>query len=264
MALNLAIIGDGSIASDLRGYLRDHSEIRLLGAVSRHELSAQSVAEGVRRLEFEAALRDSDVIVEAAGVNAVGEYGSRIVAAGKDFLVTSIGAFADPRLRKTVLDAGPGRVFPTTGAIGGLDLLAAAAASEGIDRVHLQTRKKPAALLQVWMSDAERKQLLSCEDELALFQGSPAEAISRYPASLNVAVALGLAVGDLEKVLVTLTADPAAELTEHIISAEGDSGSYRFEIRNQPSTRQPSSSGLTARSLLAGLLRLVHPAGRFI
>lgn len=264
MALNLAIIGDGAIATDLRGYLVGRSELCLLGLLSRHELSPETRREGVVRLGLEEALVSADVVVEAAGVTAVAEYGSQIVAAGKDFLVTSIGAFADPTTRKAVLECGPGRVFPTTGAIGGLDLLAAAAASGGIDRVLLETRKKPAALQQSWMSEQERKGLLAAAEPHTIFSGSPAEAISKFPASLNVAVALGLAVGDLAKVRVSLIADPAATLTAHLITASGASGEYRFQIRNQPNVRQASSSGLTARSLLAGLLRLAEPAGKFI
>ncbi|AJT41151.1 aspartate dehydrogenase domain-containing protein [Psychromicrobium lacuslunae] len=264
MALNLAIVGDGAIATDLRGYLTAHQQLRLLGLLSRHELSAETQQQGVPRLSFEQVLESADVVVEAAGVKAVAEYGPRIIDAGKDFLVTSIGAFADSATRRAVLEGGPGRAFPTTGAIGGLDLLSAAAASGGIDWVQLETRKQPAALKQAWMSEQELEDLLDAVEPSIIFSGSPAEAITKFPASLNVAVALGLAVGDLAKVRVSLVADPAARLTEHLITASGGSGEYHFQIRNQPNPRQPSSSGLTARSLLAGLLRLAEPAGKFI
>ncbi|NYE94526.1 aspartate dehydrogenase [Psychromicrobium silvestre] len=264
MALNLAMIGDGAIATALRNHLNGYPQLKLVGIVSRHPLSARSERDGVSRLDLDQALDSAEVLVEAAGVDAVGEYGARIISAGKAFLVTSIGAFADPLVRAAVLESGPGRTFPTTGAIGGLDLISAAAASGGITTVNLETRKKPAALIQDWMDTGQRSELLQSVRPVTVFSGTPAEAIAKFPASLNVAVALGLATGDLERVRVRLIADPQAELTEHLITAEGAAGEYCFQIRNQPDPEQPRSSGLTARSLLAGLLRLAEPSGKFI
>ncbi|GAA1050203.1 aspartate dehydrogenase domain-containing protein [Arthrobacter russicus] len=258
MVLKVAMIGDGSVSRDLRGYLAASGRFEVLG-VQRRQTEAGAAGEQFGRL-----LDAADVFVEAAGVAAVAEYGPRVVQAGKDLLVTSVGAFIDPALRRSVLHSGPGRVHLSSGAIGGLDLIRAAAASGGIDSVHLETRKRPVALLQEWMTAAERERITGSLEPQLLFEGNPAEAISRFPGSLNVAVALGLAVGDMDRVSISLIADPEAELTQHLITAGGAAGEYVFRIANQPSPAQPRSSGLTARALYSGLLRLTEPGGNFV
>lgn len=257
MVLKAAIIGDGAVSRELRGYLAGSSGIEVVGVLGRHGVLDLPEA------DFDDLLARAEVFVEAASVRAVAEFGPRLIRAGKDFLVTSVGAFADPQLRHTVLQAGPGRTFPSSGAIGGLDLIRAAAASGGLDSVHLETRKKPAALIQEWMTEEERAEIASTTVPIGLFHGTPAEAISQFPASLNVAVALGLALGDMDRVSIILVADPEAALTQHLVTATGPAGEYSFRIANQPSTTQPRSSGLTARALYAGLLDLAEPRGQF-
>ena len=84
-----------------------------------------------------------------------------------------------------------------------------------------------------------------------MFRGSPREAAKAFPRSLNIAATVSLAVDDFDKVEVVLVADPAADLTTHLIEAEGATGEYRFEIRNHPSPTNPRTSGVVpfARSL---------------
>lgn len=61
-------------------------------------------------------------------MHAARDIGSRVVVAGKNLLLVSVGALADPELSGALLARGPGRTFISSGAIGGLDILAAAAA----------------------------------------------------------------------------------------------------------------------------------------
>lgn len=258
MARKVVIIGDGSVSKDLQSYLVGQSQLDLVGVFGR-----QCGADG-QSGDLTELCAQGDLFVEAAGVAAVAEFGPALIAAGRDLLVASVGAFADPALRQAVLYSGPGRAYPTSGAIGGLDLISAAAASGGIDSVHLATRKKPVALVQDWMPTAQRTSLLALREAELLFSGSPAEAIAKFPASLNVAVALGLASGSMDTVSIDLIADPVVELTEHRIRAVGAAGEYDFQIRNLPNPEQPSSSGLTARALYSGLLRLAEPGGKFV
>lgn len=261
MSLSYAIIGDGAVSRELRRHAASHPELHFVGVIVRDD-DADPV--GAPRLSLDEALDRVDLVVEAAGVGAVIEHGPIIVADGTDLLVTSVGAFADAGTRASVLESGPGRTYLTTGAIGGLDLLVAAGRSGGLDHIELTTRKTPGALVQASMPDAERARILAATTPTELFRGAPTEAIERFPASLNVAVALGLAVGDLDAVTVVLVADPDAVLTEHDIRAHGVSGEYCFTVRNEPSPEHPSSSGLTARALLAGLRRIAAPAGHFV
>lgn len=248
--LCFAILGSGAIATEVLRLLAElgdaSSLLEFVGTVTRDPAS------------LDAALTRADVIVEAASVAAVGEYGPRIIGAGVDLVVASLGAFAAPDALSALRGAGAGRVLLTSGAIGGLDLLASAGRTGGLDRVLVQSRKSPTALVQQWMSASERANLLALAAPRTIFSGTPAEAIERFPASLNVAVAVGLAVGDPSLVRVELVADPEASLTTHAIAAAGAAGEYSFTIRNAPLPARPASSGLTARALVANLLQLAE------
>ena len=116
MALNIALIGYGGIASRVAPAVRDMDDVQLVGAIVR--TPGPAADDGVAELSLEDALaedvqadsvpadgapgRPVDLFVEAAGVPAVAEYGPRIVAAGRDLLITSVGALADPQLRRAL------------------------------------------------------------------------------------------------------------------------------------------------------------------
>lgn len=246
--LRFAIIGDGAIAQEILRLVDAvpgaASALSFVGHVTR---STQSLTEALTRAEL---------IVEAAGVGAVSEHGPRIVGAGRDLVVASIGAFADPALLPRLRSSGTGRVHLTSGAIGGLDLLAAAGRTGGLDGVKIQSRKLPDSLVQPWMEAEQRAHLAALRDPELLFSGTAEEAIERFPSSLNVAVAVQLAAGPDVPLVVELIADPAAALTEHEISASGDAGEYALTIRNAPLEARPASSGLTARALVGDLIRI--------
>lgn len=187
-----------------------------------------------------------DVIVECAGVPAAARYGPAVIAAGQPLVLTSVGALADPETREGLL-AGPGRLHVTNGAIGGLDVLEAAAQAGGLDTVEITTSKEATGLIRPWMSQQEvdRLRTLRAEDgPLTVFIGNPAEAIEKFPANVNIAVALAWATRGLPHSLTNVDAsrtDPAS---------------------SDPTSTDPAStappSGLTDADLLATALERVR------
>lgn len=293
MTLNIALIGYGGIASRVAAAVRDMHDVELVGALVR--TPGQAADDGVAELSLNDALADGaaergadadsqperhvdaggesarrvDLFVECAGVPAVTEYGPAIVAAGKDLLITSVGALADPQLRRTLLDDGPGRVYVTNGAIGGLDILAGAARDGGLDSVVLETRKAPASLIQPWMDEDLTERLRGgsairdgkTTEPIVLYEGDVAGAIDKFPANLNVAVALAHATGMWEDTVVKLIADPVADQTKHTITAAGASGTYQFEITNNPLPDSPATSGIVVDSVITGIRTIAGESG---
>ena len=260
MTARVSVIGAGAIGRPVIDALAagalDGAE--LVGVVNNVPTSGLPVPQ----LRLADALEASDVVVECAGQPVVARHGLEILAAGKDLLVTSVGALADPELAARLRAAGPGRMVLTSGAIGGIDLLVSAAAYGPIHTASVTTSKLPAALLQPWMDDATQERIRTTTEPVEVFAGNAAEAARFFPRSLNVAAAVGLAVGDMELVKVRLVADPDAPLTSHVIEATGESGSYRFEIRNRPSPDNPRTSGVVPHAVLRSLSVLVgRPAG---
>lgn len=224
-----------------------------------------------------------DVIVECAGVPAAAQLGPSAIASGRPLVLTSVGALAAPEARAGLL-AGPGRLHVTNGAIGGLDVLEAAAQAGGLGSVEITTSKEASGLIRPWMSESEAERLRGLRPEdgpLTVFDGNPAEAIEKFPANVNIAVALAWATrglgsaapasdsgaraastetapehtdadllgASLERVRVVLHAVAGQTQSAHRIRASGSAGEFAFDIRSTPSPENPATSGLTALSV---------------
>jgi aspartate dehydrogenase len=260
MTKRIAVVGAGSIG-------RPVIDAIAAGALAGVELVAvvsdvPVTGIGVPQLRMAAAIEQCDVVVECAGQPVVVQYGVAVLEAGRDLLVTSVGALADPALASALAQAGPGRMLLTPGAIGGVDLLASAAAHGDIHAASVTTTKLPSALLQPWMDDGTQQRIQETTTPIEVFHGSAREAARYFPRSLNVAATVGLAIGDLDRVDVRLIADPRAALTNHTIEVDGDAGSYRFEISNRPSPQNPRTSGVVPQAVLRSLsILLGHATG---
>lgn len=244
----VGVLGYGAIGSVVAAQLASGSVAgaRLEGVILRR----QHPGPEHEQLGMQQALKRCDLVVECAGQQAVREHAVRILEAGVDLLASSMGALADPVLAAQVQAAGPGRLISTAGAIGGLDLLGAAARMGGIEQVLVTTRKLPATLVQPWMDARRRRELEQASGPVEVFNGPAAVAAREFQKSLNVAAAVALTVGDWDAVQVRLLADPAAELTEHLIEAHGPAGEYSFSVKNYPSPRNPRTSGIVPWALL--------------
>lgn len=210
---------------------------------------------------FDEALGRCDLIVEAAGQGVVREWGERVLACGVDLLVASTGALTDQELAKRLLDAGPGRVYFTGGAVGGLDLLQAVRALGPLDDVRLTTTKLPSTLEQPWMGEALRTRLRTASGPVEVMSGTARDVPAKFPKSTNVAASVALAVGDADAVRVRVVADPAAEHTRHVVEATGAHGSYRFEVAHLPDPGNPATSQVVPYAVLRSLAALAGRSG---
>ena len=143
---------------------------------------------------LEAMLADgAEVVAECAGHGAVRQHGAAVLAAGRELVVISSGALADDALRASLEDAmrrGGGRLSLPAGAVGGIDVLAAARLS-GLESVTYTGRKPPRA----WKgTQAERAiDLESLSEPSVFFEGSAREAATLYPQNANVAATIAMA-----------------------------------------------------------------------
>ncbi len=235
--IRVAVLGYGAIGARVSKSL-DSGEVAgaiLAGIITSSPERAAS--RGYRVITVHEALTDCDLVVECATGARLRSLGPKLIQGGVDLLPASLGALAEPNLRKAIMEAGPGRCYLTAGAIGGLDILGAAAANHGLDSVSLTSTKLASTLVQPWMSHEQAERLRNTDKPFALFDGSVQEAIKLFPASLNVGVAIAAATGMWEEVRVQLVADPRAILTNHRIRASGSSGSTTSRL---PTSRSPT------------------------
>lgn len=200
--------------------------------------------------------RKPDIIAEAAGHTAVTELGSKILSGGVDFLITSAGALASAQLRETLDEAGragQSRWHVCAGAIGGLEILAAAQLS-GINEVFYTSRKPPNAWLG---TPAETLIELATLDEAATFYEGDANGAARdYPQNANVAATVALAGAGFEKTRVRLIADPAVSQNVHEITIRSGCADVEIRIAGKPSPDNPKTSLTTGYALAARLLQM--------
>jgi aspartate dehydrogenase len=193
------------------------------------------------------------VIVETAGHDAVREHAERVLAAGSDFVCVSVGALADAALRERLVEAarrGGSRLIVPSGAIGGLDLLRAAAES-GIDEVLVEQRKPPAVLLPA-------AEAAAVEAPLVVFEGSVADVVARFPKTTNVAAAVALAGIGFEATRIRVVADPSLDANQVSLWARGAFGELSLRLDNVAS-RNPGTSAVVIDSVVAALRRLTEP-----
>ncbi|WP_241387705.1 aspartate dehydrogenase domain-containing protein [Rhodococcus sp. CH91] len=244
--ISVCVVGTGAIGQSVIDALRDGKvpNARLTGVLN----SRSSVA------EVDAAIEAADVIVEASTSRAARELVPRVMRSGKDVIVCSCGVFAERGIDVRSVEAGAGRVLLPTGAVGGFDVLAAAARAGTRDaRVTHTTIKRPRAL------GIEH----SSQDRREVFRGSAREAALAFPRTSNASVALALATLGLDRVEVVVVADPTATSTRHVIEWESPVGRYELTFVNSV---EPSSGGRTSAitawsviELLASLARGVGP-----
>jgi aspartate dehydrogenase len=254
--MRVGLIGLGAIGRGVCDLVRARGDnLELVGALVAHPIRKRSDAAPTLCADLEQLLGLSpDVVVEAAGHEALRCLGPRVLEHGIDLLMVSVGARADPeteRARTLAACAGRSRAVVVSGAIGALDAIASAAQG-GLDSVTHTTRKPPRALL-----DTEEARQLRQPREL--FRGSAREGALRFPESINVAAAVSLAGIGLDRTEVCVIADPGVDRNVHEVVARGSFGELRFEIRNIPSDDNPKTGRLVAMSVVHALKRHKAP-----
>ena len=202
-----------------------------------------------------------DLVVEAAGCEAVEPWGVPILEEGTPFAVASLSAFTDEarltRLVEAAERGGASLILPS-GSVGGLDALGSAAIRALAEVVHT-VAKPPSA----WRGTAAEA-LVSLETLTArtiLFRGTAREAARRFPQNANATVATALAGIGLDRTIVELVADPASAENSHTIVAAGDFGRMSMTLVNRPMAANPKTSELTALSLVRVIERFGRPLG---
>jgi len=151
--MNLALIGCGAIGTGVLELLQSHPHIhtRWLLASERSIPAAQTLAAqyapNAQILSALPATERPDLIVECAGHTAVEQHILPALERGIDAVIASIGALSAPGMAEhiqTCAETGNAQVHLVSGAIGGIDALAAARIG-GLDNVTYTGRKPPLA-----------------------------------------------------------------------------------------------------------------------
>ncbi len=196
------------------------------------------------------------IVAEAAGHAAVAQYGAECLSSGVDFLVTSAGALASAATREAMDHAarrGGAGWDICAGAIGGLDILAAARLS-GLGDVFYTSRKPPHA----WRGTPAEAfiDLERLAAPIAFFEGDAETAARNYPQNANVAATVALKGAGFARTQVRLIADPTISRNVHEIRIASGCADVDIRIAGAPSPDNPKTSLTTGFALAAQLLQI--------
>src|SRR5882672_4234057 len=154
--------------------------------------------------------KHADLAVECAPASLIERICRPMLEAGKQVMVLSCGALLPrPDLIELAKTHG-GRIIVPTGALLGLDAVAAAA--EGtIHSVKMTTRKPPIGLVGAPYLVANGISVEGLNAAKRVFSGTAREAAAGFPANVNVAAALSLAGIGPDRTMMEIWADPSVE-----------------------------------------------------
>ena len=255
----VAIAGFGAIGKSIATHLLAGIPGLSLSAVGvRNPQAARALLpSSVAVTDVSALAEMADIIVECAPANVLPSIAEPALRAGRAVVVLSCGALLErPDLVDLAREHG-GRILVPTGALLGLDAVAAAA--EGtIHSVRMTTRKPPGGLSGAPHLVRHGISVEGLTAPLLVFEGTAREAARGFPANVNVAAALSLAGIGADRTTISIWADPAVTRNIHRIDVDADSASFTLQIENVPS-ENPRTGRITALSVVALLRKLRSP-----
>jgi len=256
--LRIALIGWGAINQRVAALLAgspNAADIAIAAIGVRSPARAQDIPAGAALISDPGQLGglELDLVVEAAGREAVAIWGEAALHAAPAFVPASTSALTDAalleRLLQTAEACGSQLILPP-GALAGIDAIAAASVLP-LDEVVHSIVKPPAAWRGTPAEELVALDALSAP--ATFFTGSAREAASRFPQNANVAVISALAGIGLDRTRVELVADPGVAMNRHRLRVSGAFGRLEAVIENRPLADNPKSSEMAALSLVRAI-----------
>jgi aspartate dehydrogenase len=257
--MKVAVAGVGAIGSKVVEALDRGIDGLVLTAVSvqnvdKHRNWLAGLTTAPKLLPLEELAEAADLVVECAPSKLVRSIVAPVVMRGKVAVVLSVGALLENDDLITLAKEHGGQIVVPTGALIGLDAVAAAA--EGtIYSVQMVTRKPARGLAGAPYIVENNIDIEHICEPLKVFDGTAREAAKGFPANLNVAVALSLAGIGPDRTRVQIWADPTVTRNTHRIEVDADSARFSMSIENIPS-ENPRTGLITALSVIACLRKL--------
>ena len=185
----------------------------------------------------------AEIVVECAPAHLLREIAEPALGHGRLVMVLSCGALLDNFDLVDLARRHGGRILVPTGALLGLDAVAAAAEG-GISSVHMITRKPPGGLIGAPYLVEHGIGINNLSEPKRVFAGNAREAARGFPANVNVAAALALAGIGPERTTIEIWADPGGH-PQHPSGSRSKATLRAFRCRSRmcprPKIRRPDA-----------------------
>ena len=265
MSLRIGLVGCGAIGRVIAIAMDRTEDIEAIFLFDRSEEQARALAarldKAVHMTSVDALISKSELVIEAASQEACKEVAPKVLWAGRDLMVMSVGAFADDafndHVRALARDKGV-KVYIPNGALAGVDGVRCAAEGR-IDEVLLETRKPPAGFRGSEAVARMGVDLDSLKEERVLYDGPARRACIEFPQNVNVAAALSMAGLGFDGTRVRIIADPRVTTNQHTVTLKGSFGEMRAWVSNFPSPDNAKTSYLAALSAISLVRKIAGP-----
>ena len=253
--LRVGVIGRGAIGGPVADHLAADliPGVRLVSVLRRNPQQSYEVADLPHMLESRC-----DLVVEAAGHEALETYGPRLLDAGIDLLVLSVGALAVPQLESEFRKPHAGRVLLSTGAIGGLDIFRAHKMAGTLQKLKITSTTVPAVIAPL-VDGPKRREIETASRVVTVATGSAREIALRFPRNANVAATIAIATLGLDEVEVEMRVDPMGAGKRHSIEATVVGGSVTLDTTSHLSPANQNTSSVTPYAVIRMLTDLTSP-----
>jgi len=194
------------------------------------------------------------IVVEAASQDAVKDIALSVLQNKRDLMIMSVGALLDESIYDILSDACNDfkkTIYLPSGAIAGLDGIKSI--KDELESLSITTTKHPRSLKGAKFFENSKIDLDAINSPTTIFEGTAKEAVSLFPANINVAALLSLSGIGSEKTGVKIVADPNTDKNTHHIEAAGKFGKMTFTIENFPDPSNPKTSRLAILSAIETL-----------
>jgi aspartate dehydrogenase len=258
----VAVAGLGAIGRVLvRRLAAGMPGFTLACAAARDHAKAQAWLDAERimcqLIEPEAFATHADLAIECTPASVLERICRPMLEAGKQVMVLSAGALLPRPDLVELAKARGGQIIVPSGALLGLDAVAAAAEGK-IHSVRMTTRKPPRSLVGAPYLEANGISVEGLNAPKLVFSGTARDAAAGFPANVNVAAALSLAGIGPDRTMMEIWADPSVERNCHSVEVDSDSARFTLSIENIPS-ENPRTGRITALSVLSALRKLKAP-----
>ena len=261
--LKIAVGGLGAVGLPVARFLIDGA----CGGLSLSAVSASSEASAREKLGDRVAgvvvcnagglAEHADVVVECLPPDLFRSVAEPTLKSGKILMPLSVTQLLAHWDLVAEAEKTGARVIVPTGALLGLDAVRAAAEGD-LQSVKMQTRKPPAGLANAPFVREQGIDLSNLGEPKLLYEGSVRDAAQKFPANVNVSVALSLAGLGPDLTRYEIWADPSVTRNTHSISVEGAEVAFDMSIAGVPSEENPATGKLTPLSTIAALKGLVQ------
>ncbi|NQV84900.1 MAG: aspartate dehydrogenase [Rhodospirillales bacterium] len=261
--LNVGIAGLGTVGLPVARWLDEKPEGLVLAAVSagNRERACQRIGgfqNSVPVVELAELADLCDVVVECAPPGHFLDIAEATLRAGRILMPLSVTSLLKHMDLVDLARQTGGRIIVPTGAIMGLDAVRAAALGT-IHSVTMITRKPPSGLKKAPFVIEQGFDLENLQEAILLYEGPVSEAAAKFPANVNVAVALSLAGIGPDKTQYQVWADPEVTRNTHVIKVDADTASFEMTMANVPTEENPATGKIVCLSVIETLRGLVTP-----